>query len=99
MEFLKECESAGILERKLMDEHLELLDDVRSRIRSVEAVIEQLKQDDEVVQRLESIPGVGKFLWKEENLVVSGGSARKIRKNLFDLAVGGLCCAFVKKPN
>lgn len=50
-----------VLERKLMDEHLELLDDVRNRIRSVEAVIEQLKQDDEIVRRLESIPGIGKF--------------------------------------
>lgn len=51
-----------VLERKLLNEHLELLEDVRTRIRSVEAMIEQLKQDDPVVRRLESIPGIGKFL-------------------------------------
>lgn len=56
--------SAGlaVLDRQLLDEHLELLEEIRSRIRSVEAIIEQLKQDDSVVRRLESIPGIGKFL-------------------------------------
>lgn len=59
--FLRGVELQAI-ERKLLDDHLELLEAMRTRIRSIEAVIEQLKQNDTVVKRLESIPGIGKFL-------------------------------------
>ena len=48
-----------ILERKLLDGQLELLAELRTRISSVESILTQLKENDEIVERLKTIPGIG----------------------------------------
>jgi len=48
-----------ILERKLLDGQLELLAELRTRISSVESILTQLKENDEIVERLKAIPGIG----------------------------------------
>ena len=47
------------LERKLLDGQLELLEELRTRISSVESILTQLKENDEIVERLKTIPGIG----------------------------------------
>lgn len=49
------------LERQLLDSQLELLDGLKSKIRATEAILEQFQLNDEIVERLKSIPGIGKF--------------------------------------
>jgi len=55
--------TAGLpaLERKLLDDHLELLEELKSRISSMESTLAQLKENDDIVARLMTIPGIGKF--------------------------------------
>lgn len=60
MQFLRSAE-LPVLERKLLDGQLELLEALRTRIKSVESILEQLKENDEVVEHLKTIPGLGKF--------------------------------------
>lgn len=60
MQFLRSAELPA-LERKMLDEDLELLEALRTRIRSIESILEQLKENDEIVERLKSVPGIGKF--------------------------------------
>ena len=48
-----------ILERKFLDGQLELLEELRTRISSVESILAQLKENDEIVERLKTIPGIG----------------------------------------
>jgi len=38
---------------------LELLEGLRIRISSVESILAQLKENDEIVERLKTIPGIG----------------------------------------
>jgi transposase len=51
-----------ILERKLLDGQLELLAELRTRMSQVESILTQLKENDEVVERIKSVPGIGEFL-------------------------------------
>lgn len=60
MQFLRSAELPA-LERKLLNEDLELLETLRLRIRSIESILEQLKENDDMVNRLKTIPGIGKF--------------------------------------
>jgi len=59
-QFLRSVE-LPVLERKILDGQLELLEELKTRISSVEAILDQLKENDEVVERLKTIPGIGKF--------------------------------------
>jgi len=47
-----------LLERKLLDGQLELLEELRTRLSSVESILAQLKENDEIVERLKTIPGM-----------------------------------------
>ena len=58
MQFLRSV-VLPILERKLLDGQLELLEELRRRISSVESILAQLKENDEIVERLKTIPGMG----------------------------------------
>ena len=58
MQFLRSVELPA-LERKLLDGQLELLEELRTRISSVESILAQLKENDEIVERLKTIPGIG----------------------------------------
>lgn len=49
------------LERQLLDSQLELLEELKSKIRATEVILEKLQINDEIVERLKSIPGIGKF--------------------------------------
>jgi len=49
------------LERKLLDDHLELLEELKSRIRSMESTLAQLKENGDIVTRLMTIPGIGEL--------------------------------------
>ena len=49
------------LERKLLDGQLKLLEELRTRISLVESILAQLKENDEIVERLKTIPGIGEF--------------------------------------
>lgn len=49
------------LERKLLDGQLELLEELKTRIAATESILEQLKENDAIVERLKTIPGIGKF--------------------------------------
>jgi len=60
MQFLRSVD-LPILERKLLDGQLELLEEIRTRIKSTDAILEHLKENDEVVERLKTIPGIGEF--------------------------------------
>lgn len=46
-----------VLERKLLDGQLELLEELRTRISLIELILAQLKENDEIVERLKTIPG------------------------------------------
>lgn len=50
-----------VLERKLLDGQLELLEALRTRIKSVESILEQFRENDQAAARLKIIPGIGKF--------------------------------------
>ena len=50
-----------LLERRLLDGQLELLEELRTRISSVESTLAQLKENDEIVERLKTILGIGEF--------------------------------------
>lgn len=50
-----------LLERKLLDGQLELLAELRTRISLVESILAPLKENDEIVERLKTIPGIGEF--------------------------------------
>ncbi|MEW6063583.1 MAG: IS110 family transposase, partial [Nanoarchaeota archaeon] len=58
-QFLRSVE-IPILERKLLDGQIELLEELRTRISYVESILEQLQENDEIVERLKTIPGIGK---------------------------------------
>jgi transposase len=58
MQFLR-VTPLPVLERKLLDGQLELLEELRTRISSVESILDQLKENDEIVERLKTIPGIG----------------------------------------
>jgi len=58
MQFLRST-PLPVLERKLLDGQLELLEELRTRISSVESILDQLKENDEIVERLKTIPGIG----------------------------------------
>jgi len=58
MQFLRST-PLPLLERKLLDGQLELLEELRTRISSVESILAQLKENDEIVERLKTIPGIG----------------------------------------
>jgi len=60
IQFLRTVE-LPVLERKLLDDHLELLEELKVRISSMESVLAQLKENDDTVTRLMTIPGIGKF--------------------------------------
>jgi len=60
MQFLRSVE-LPLLERKLLDGQLELLEELRTRISLVESILAQLKENDEIVERLKTIPGIGEF--------------------------------------
>lgn len=60
IQFLRTVELPA-LERKLLDEQLELMEELKTRIKVTESVLEQLEENDEIVERLKSIPGIGKF--------------------------------------
>lgn len=60
MQFLRSVE-LPVLERKLLDGDLELLEELKTRIAVIESILEQLKENDSIVERLKSIPGIGKF--------------------------------------
>jgi len=49
------------LERKLLDDQLELLEELKSRISSMESILAQLKENDDITTRLMTVPGIGKF--------------------------------------
>ena len=57
MQFLRSIE-LPILERKLLDGQLELLKELRTRISLIESILAQLKKNDEIVERLKTIPGI-----------------------------------------
>ena len=38
---------------------MELLEELRTRISSVDSILTQLKENDEIVERLKTIPGIG----------------------------------------
>ena len=50
-----------LLERKLLDGQLGLLEELRTRISLVESILTPLKENDEIVERLKTIPGIGGF--------------------------------------
>lgn len=60
MQLLRSAE-VPVLERKLLDGQLELLEELKTRIAATESILEQLKENDAIVERLKSIPGIGKF--------------------------------------
>ena len=60
MQFLRSVE-LPLLERKLLDGQLELLEELRTRISLVESILAQLKENDEIVERLKTILGIGEF--------------------------------------
>jgi len=60
LQFLRSVE-IPVLERKLLDGQLELLEQLKTRISAIESILEQLKENDEIVERLKTIPGIGKF--------------------------------------
>ncbi len=41
---------------------MELLEELRIRINSIESILVQIKKNDEIVERLKTIPGIGEFL-------------------------------------
>jgi transposase len=43
------------------DRKLELLEKLRTRISSIESILAQLKENDEIVEGLKTIPGIGEF--------------------------------------
>jgi transposase len=47
------------LERKLLDGQLGLLEELRTHLSSVESILAQLKENDKIVERLKTIPGIG----------------------------------------
>ena len=50
-----------VLERKLLDGQLELLEELRTRISLIESILAQLKENNEIVERLKIIYGIGEF--------------------------------------
>jgi transposase len=58
MQFLRSVE-LPVLERKLLDGQLELLEELRTCISLIESILTQLKENDEIVERLKTIPGIG----------------------------------------
>lgn len=60
MQFLRSVE-LPILERKLLDGQLELLEELRTHISSIESVLTRLKENDEIVERLKTIPDIAEF--------------------------------------
>jgi len=46
-----------VLERKFLDGQLELLEELRTRISLIELILAQLKENDEIVERLKTISG------------------------------------------
>lgn len=58
MQFLRGVE-LPILERKLLDSQLELLEELRARISLIESILAQLKENDEIGEHLKTIPGIG----------------------------------------
>ena len=59
-QFLRSVE-LPLLERKLLDGQLGLLEELRTRISLVESILTPLKENDEIVERLKTIPGIGEF--------------------------------------
>jgi len=60
MQFLRST-PLPLLKRKLLDGQLELLEELRTRISLVESILVQLKENDEIVERLKTIPDIGEF--------------------------------------
>jgi len=60
IQFLRSVE-LPLLERKLLDGQLELLEEFRTRVSLIESILAQLKENDEIVERLKTIPGIGEF--------------------------------------
>lgn len=58
MQFLRGVE-LPILERKLLDSQLELLEELKTRISLIESILAQLKENDEIGEHLKTIPGIG----------------------------------------
>jgi len=61
MQFLRSV-GLPLLERKFLDGQLEPLEELRTPISSVESILDQLKENNEIVERLKTIPGIGEFL-------------------------------------
>jgi len=61
MQFLRSI-PLPMLERKLLDGQLELLAELKTRISFVESILTQRKENDEIAERLKTVPGIGKFL-------------------------------------
>jgi len=59
-QFLRSVE-LPLLERKLLDGQLELLEELRTRISLIESILAQFKENDEIVERLKTILGRGEF--------------------------------------
>jgi transposase len=60
MQFLRSVE-LDLLERKLLDGQLELLEELRTLLSLVESILVQFKENDEIVEGLKTIPGIGEF--------------------------------------
>lgn len=50
-----------VLERKLLDGQLKLLEEFKTRLASTESILAQLEENDEIAQRVKTIPGLGEF--------------------------------------
>lgn len=59
MQFLRSVE-LPVLERKLLGGQLELLEELRTRIILIEYILAQIKENNEIAERLKTIPGIGK---------------------------------------
>jgi len=58
MQFLRSV-ALPTLERSLLDGQLELLEGLRTRLSPVESILAQLKENDEIVESLKTIAGIG----------------------------------------
>jgi transposase len=58
MQFLRSVE-LPVLERKLLGGQLELLEELRTRISLIEYILAQIKENDEIAERLKTVPGIG----------------------------------------
>lgn len=61
IQFLRSA-SLPLLERKLLDGQLGLLEELRTRISLLKSILTQLKENDEIVEGLKTVAGKGEFL-------------------------------------